>query len=625
LFPRLLGTLRWRRAWVLAVILLACGGAAVAVSILAAIGELRAGTALLVDLIPGDSGRPGVAAGRYCDLSSWRAEGPSRLAQACSNFERAAPVARPLAALARPLGLVHELRGWGQAGDALEVALSLCEVRAELQILAASTGDAHSQPVARVLASQNSGAAIGTRVSDLLHGLQRVDPDAFTGLLAPAAKPLRLLRAATPFLAVVGEYGSYARYTAEVAPGVERTRRYLVLGQDSDELRATGGLIATIGVVELSAGRMVRSEFRSSFGWDSAATAPRRAPDALERYGNLAVWFTRDANWWIDYQRTVADIRDFWRQNHGEEIDGVIATDQQALNLVLDALGGVDVPELGHRVTSDILPSARGAHSPIGSLPQGQTIHYEQDPPILRALSEAAIKDLLTGEHRGNAIIAIACALQRKHILLGFTDPELARIARAHRWDGSLPDESGDLVSIADASISSGRIGPFLRKRALYQRREDGLTVLTIAYTNTYTFTPGSQWDSVIGGTFWDWRARVYRRSQGAWLGYVRVVAPIDSHLVRADGWEDTPTTELDGRGHLIIGAPLLVYPGNTRTVRLVYEVPPHARSGGILVAGQPGGLPYTLTAIVPIGPARTVLVDGNDVVIADAVKDRRV
>ncbi len=618
MLPRVLRASRWRRAWIVAAILLTCGAASVAMPVVNAIGELRAGVSLLSDLIPPDIYRPGTAVGTYCNLSSWRDDGPNRLERACSHFASAAPVARPLAALVRPIGAVHELRGWGQLGDALEVVLSLCTARTDINRVADSAVPSDAQPGEHILRQlERSRAPLTTmseRVNDAITRLERIDPDAFAGPLAPAAQPFTQLRKMVPFLGLVREFGTRPQELAGSALGVDQPRRYLILGQDNAELRPSGGIIESIGVVELVKGRVARSEFRPISDWDSTSIAARRAPDALERYLNIDALSIEYMNWWVDYQRTVLEVADYWRRSYGEEVDGVIAVDRRAVRRLLEALGGVEVPELGRRVTSDTayLPLEEDGRAEA----QDRTILGTRNAYLLRALSAATSSGMTSGVDRARVIAALACGLQTRQVLLGFNDPVLAHLAKVQRWDGGLPDEHNDLISIVDTNLSSGKVGPYIRKRALYQRREAGLVVLTISYSNTYVLTPGSQWDPVIGGEFWDWRARVFRRSQGAWLGLVRVVVPPDTRLVSAEGWDDVPATDRDERGRVLFGAPLLVYPGATRTARFVYELPPFAQSGGLTVAAQPGGLPYSLNVVLPTGPLHTLQVEGSDIAV---------
>src|SRR5699024_5779995 len=131
--------------------------------------------------------------------------------------------------------------------------------------------------------------------------------------------------------------------------GGDRPRTYLLVGQNDDEPRATGGFIGTLGLLTLADGRITASDVRSSYLWDRPGLAPLPAPEPLQRYMNAGGWYLRDANWWLDFRRTAAQLLLLWEREHGnaEQVDGVIAIDSSALELLLRAVGTVDVPELG--------------------------------------------------------------------------------------------------------------------------------------------------------------------------------------------------------------------------------------------------------------------------------------
>jgi hypothetical protein len=131
----------------------------------------------------------------------------------------------------------------------------------------------------------------------------------------------------------------------------------------------------------------------------------------------------------------------------------------------------------------------------------------------------------------------------------------------------------GDFLGVVDTMVSYGKLMPYIERKVGYGRRPDGAAQLEVTYTNRFRPVPGAPWDPLIDGTWWDWRAGVFRKEQGAWLGYVRVLAPAGSRLLDAGDWDDAPT--LIAEGHVaVFGAPLLVRPGETRTARLTYANP---------------------------------------------------
>ena len=133
--------------------------------------------------------------------------------------------------------------------------------------------------------------------------------------------------------------------------GVEQAKSYLLLGQNNDELRATGGFISTAGILTMDQGEIKRFDYRDSYAFDSdKPRLPRVPPVVYQRYMLFQDWRFRDSNWWADYPTSARQAEAFLFEEQGEQVDGVLAFDQWLLGKILAVLGPVDVPTFGERV-----------------------------------------------------------------------------------------------------------------------------------------------------------------------------------------------------------------------------------------------------------------------------------
>src|SRR6266545_4003306 len=83
--------------------------------------------------------------------------------------------------------------------------------------------------------------------------------------------------------------------------GHDGPRTFLILGQNSDELRPTGGFIGTSGLMTFDRGRLTWKEYGSSFGLNVPADRLVRPPEPLRRYMGAGYWHLQEANWWPDF------------------------------------------------------------------------------------------------------------------------------------------------------------------------------------------------------------------------------------------------------------------------------------------------------------------------------------
>jgi hypothetical protein len=78
-------------------------------------------------------------------------------------------------------------------------------------------------------------------------------------------------------------------------------RTYLILAQNSDELRATGGFISAAGVVRLENGRITDMKLTDSYAVDDLDQPHPLAPGPLAEQMGAQILLLRDSNWSPDF------------------------------------------------------------------------------------------------------------------------------------------------------------------------------------------------------------------------------------------------------------------------------------------------------------------------------------
>ncbi|HLG69277.1 MAG TPA: DUF4012 domain-containing protein, partial [Chloroflexota bacterium] len=545
-------------------------------------------------------------------------------ASACQHIQRGRRLVEPFPWLLQPAAALPGLKGWGQIEEVLLLSDGLCLAGADAQRAGDGLAPAlHSgAPAPALLAALQSDAPalrdLGAHAGQAANYLLDLDPTGFVGPLGRLRAPLEQLEPLVPALQFLRDTGPAAPALAASLLGGDSPRTYLVLAQDNAEPRATGGFIGVMGPLEVSSGNVVQTEFRSSYDWDNLNLPRTAAPAPLARYMNLGVWYLRDANWSPDFVQTAATVQDAWQRNQGQAVDGVVAVDLPALDDMLNAVGGVDVPELGGFVTAGTaeqrIAERRNTPEALASYDAYQRVKSE----LLGALYKALLAKL---EHPDAAAVpAIASALLHdlatKHIMLSLADPGLARVARTGRWDGHIPPPGGDALGIVDTSVSYGKTGPYIHKSARYQRDASGIARVLITYSNSYEPIPGAPWDPFISGLYWDWKSRAFVKQQGAWLDYLRILLPAGIELRSSSGTDDQPTVSQDLPGLATLAAPVLVLPGQQRQVTFEYQLPAAAAAAPLTVIAQPGASPYSLEFQVTGLPGQTLMVDGRDLTV---------
>ena len=172
-----------------------------------------------------------------------------------------------------------------------------------------------------------------------------------TRLMDRLAGPLAQLDQLLP-LAQLGLQGALA---APELLGAEGERRYLLLAQNNQEMRPTGGFISGVGLLRVERGDILEMTMSDSYAVDNyLSNAHPPAPEPLARYMWAGLLLLRDANWSPDFPTSAEVIASLYQLDQDTPaLDGVIAADLTAVQWLVGALGPLQVPNYPQPVTGD--------------------------------------------------------------------------------------------------------------------------------------------------------------------------------------------------------------------------------------------------------------------------------
>lgn len=143
----------------------------------------------------------------------------------------------------------------------------------------------------------------------------------------------------------------------EIAPilpqmlGASGTRNYLLVAQNLAELRSTGGLPGSMGVLTIDNGHISLNEFVPATSLDNEDGGHYGITDE-----EMAIWGKNDrlgkhicdTNLIPDFARDSQIWSEWWQDKKGSSVDGVIAIDPVLLQKLLALTGGIEVD--GHSI-----------------------------------------------------------------------------------------------------------------------------------------------------------------------------------------------------------------------------------------------------------------------------------
>jgi len=416
--------------------------------------------------------------------------------------------------------------------------------------------------------------------------------------------------------------------------GASEQKSYLILAQNDDEIRATGGFISGVGLLRIDQGRITQLDFQDSYAVDDLSQPHAEPPLPLRRYMWADIWLLRDANWSPDFPTTAQVAAQIYEQDQGVAVDGVIALDQQAVRLVVGALGSLRLEGYEEWVTSDnvIQLARRYWASPLGaeSLEEATTgdwwVHRKD---FMEALLKATMAKLEGGATSAEAM-ELAKAIQRsveeRHILIWLDDPARAELLREAGWDGTIQAAEGDYLMVVDTNMGFNKVNPNVEEAINYGVTMDEgrnvRAVVTITYHNRSTreveeCVQEARYDLTYEGMmnrcYWDY-LRLYVPEGAELIEATRNPLPSGSLYRRLSGagaGSGEPDIGPTEKGKDVFGTFFVVPPKESKELRFAYELPSgilesrgDAYRYSLLIQKQAGtkALPVQVTVELPTG-----------------------
>jgi hypothetical protein len=404
--------------------------------------------------------------------------------------------------------------------------------------------------------------------------------------------------------------------------GADGMRSYLILAQNDDELRATGGFITAVGLVQVDKADIIDITFTDSYAVDDLDKYYPDPPEPLLKYMLAEQWLFRDSNWSPDFPTAAQQMMDFYQYGTSHSVDGVVAIDMPALKLLVQALGPVTIPGLDEPINADNvvdwMRQARGGINPG----EGMSGWWEGRKDFIAQLALALKSRLEKGQFSKTALArAVQQGLVEKHILIYLSDTQAASQLGNLGWDGTVVATDEDYLLVVDSNVGFNKVNPMVEETLQYRVDLSGnpaQSELHIAYVN---HSPGNLEDCNplprYGSIYQEGMERCY------W-DYLRVYVPSGSSLLEASpapqpevslrswevggGGDETTTVGPPEFGKQVFGQYLLVPRGEREERYFRYSLPSSVvkQEGSnwvyrLTVQKQPGSRDLAITVIVEL------------------------
>lgn len=392
-------------------------------------------------------------------------------------------------------------------------------------------------------------------------------------LLPQLAGPIALAQELAPLL----EPGLQLGATLPDLLGLNRPMIYLILAQNNQELRGTGGWITGVGVLKIERGRITSLDFSDSYALDNHTVDHPPAPKEMQRYMGIPLLFLRDVNWSPDLPTTARAAYNLYKQDMSVEVDGVVTIDLRAVELVIAGIGPLQMEGVTEPVTSEnVLDILTQLWSRPDSLPEDQRWwrHRKDFMPFLAS----AVLDKITSGHFDylDLLRAGHLALNERAVQIWLKDPLAQEQLMALRWDGALhPLVGADYLALIDSNVGYNKVNAVVKRSLQYavtwpdDPNESALATMQITYQHPVE-SPDHVCDqtSRYGKSRDDLMKRCY-------FNYVRLYVPRGSQLLNINGVDaDSVNSQPGVQGTQVLSGYFEMKPNTTHTVIFSYRLP---------------------------------------------------
>ncbi len=438
--------------------------------------------------------------------------------------------------------------------------------------------------VSKQLAAMEAGAVeVQPRLRAAIERLRSVDAALLPGDIQPQLLDLqRQLNAIDDLLSTAFELPTLVRQLT----GTGSTRRYLVLFQNSSELRPTGGFAGSLAFIEVEDGRVTKLNIPGGGPYDfqgglSRVIAP---PDPIRI--SRSTWQLQDAAWFLDFPTSARKVLWFLRESGGPPVDGVIAITVDVAAELVRLTGPLELPQYNKRLTAENFVRETQ-----------EAVELEFDTKLNRP--KQFIADLapvlldrvlaLSGSARLELIAVVEQGLRQRGLQLYLTDPEAQAKIRSFGWAGEIKPSAFDYLAVVRSNIGGGKTDAVTDERIKHEVEvlPSGELIANVSLTRKHRGDPKDLFE--------------WRRNQS----FVRFYVPLGAQLITGTGFTEPPaayyravpeSAETDHdlaaiekgatidvatgirvameNGKTVFGHWLNVMPGEERTATISYRLP---------------------------------------------------
>ena len=268
--------------------------------------------------------------------------------------------------------------------------------------------------------------------------------------------------------------------------GLDNEKNYLILFEDNNELRPSGGRIKTAAELTIKDLKIQNFKVVDVKELDEKLNVHVEPPFPVRRYLPTKNYFLEDAGFDPDFVESAITASTIYNLESGEEIDGVIAVDLYFLKSILKEVGPVYLEDIGKNVTDENLFQIASEFNEKADEDNFTSKLLEK---ILFTINQSDGIKLYT------LLNIIGNSIQQKHMLFAYRDADIQSVLSANNFSSSLVDNRlnknnkiNDYFGLSEANLGKNKINLYISrsisKKNIINTNGSLSSEVTIAFKN---------------------------------------------------------------------------------------------------------------------------------------------
>ncbi len=287
-------------------------------------------------------------------------------------------------------------------------------------------------------------------------------------------------------------------------------KTYLLIFQNYDEQRATGGFIGTYGVLKTDQGKISSLKIDSIYDLDGKIYELVAAPGPFQP--DIKRWGIRDANWFVDFPTTAEKLLYFFEKGE-ETADGIISLTPKVFQELLKLTGPIEMNAYGVTLNSENFQDI---------VQYKTSVDYDKDenePKKMLADFAPVFLDRLSNFSKESWLSFMQIMnenLRQRHILVYSKDPNSQKIIDDLGYSGKILTTQYDYLSIVTSNHGGTKTDLEIDQKVSLRSKilSDGSVLNRVTITRTNPTTQPNR-------------------------SFLRVLVPLNSQLIASEGLDD--------------------------------------------------------------------------------------